>query len=160
MPELAVRRADHLRARKAETLEFLSFQTGGELFAIELSAVQEIVVPPPITPVPRAQTSVVGVCSVRGQLVTVVDLRICLGLPPDSSQKKRILLGRSDNDEVMGLLIDDVRQVVRLLPTELEMTTQSLGGDVSEAVRGIARPAGGDVLVLLDMRTILRKGHS
>ncbi len=81
----------------------------------------KIVVPPPITFVPRAKRVVLGVCGGRGQLVTVLDLRACLEAPPiEVNRKRRILLGRTADDELMGLLVDEVRQVVRMLPKEIE----------------------------------------
>lgn len=145
-----------------ESLELLAFVTQGELYAVSLSAVQEIVVPPPLTWVPRAPRAVIGVCSVRGRLVTVVDFRICMGFSPqETSRKSRILLGVGAGEEIMGLRVDEVRQVVRLSPSELEMTNQTLGGDISDGVlRGIGRPSGGEELVLVDMKAILVKGCS
>lgn len=150
-----------LRAARADVHDYLSFRMGGELYAVELGAVQEIVVPPPITPIPRAPAAVRGVCSVRGQLVTVVGLRACLSLPvAPRDRRTRILLGRVDEEELMGLEVDEVCQVVRLAEEEVEATTQSLGGDLSDAVRGIGRPENTELLVLLDLGTLLRRGYA
>ena len=159
MADLAPVERRGLRSRGEHSLDLLSFVLADEAYAVDLGKVQEIVVPPPITSVPRAARSVIGVCSVRGQLVTVLDLRTCLGLPAgDPTRRRRILLGRTDEDEVMGLLVDEVKQVVRLLPSELELSTSSASSELSEFVRGIGRPSGGEVLVLLDMHTILMRG--
>lgn len=160
MADLVTRQpGHHLRSRHVDSLDFLSFVTKGELYAVDLASVQEIVVPPPITTVPRSGVAVLGVCSVRGQLVTVVDLRACLGYEPAApSRKRRILLGRAQTEEIVGLQVDEVRQVVRLSPSELEFSSQTLGGEVSEAVRGIGRPHDGELLVLLDMAAMLEKG--
>ena len=140
--------------------ELLAFVIEGELYATPLSTVQEIVVPPPLTVVPRAPRAVVGVCSVRGRLVTVVDFRLCIGLPPLVGGKRgRILLAQADDEEILGLRVDEVRHVVRLAPGELEWTNQTFGGDFSEGVlRGIGRPSSGEELVLIDMKAVLTKG--
>jgi purine-binding chemotaxis protein CheW len=139
--------------------ELLSFATGGELYAVRLSDAQEIVVPPPITLVPRAPRAVAGVASVRGNLVTVVDLRLVLGLGPERSGRKgRLLLGRGPGDELMALRIDEIHHVVRLSASQIEFGNVGMGGESSEVVRGIGRPDGGDVLVLLDMYTIFARG--
>ncbi len=161
MAELLARERRGLRGRGDHSLDLLSFALAGEGYAVDLGAIQEIVVPPPVTPVPRAARSVLGVCSVRGQLVTVVDLRHCLGLPTEApTRRRRILLGRTEDDEVMGLLVDEVRQVVRLLPSELELTATGPGSELSDYVRGIGRPESGEVLVLLEMKAILQRGRS
>jgi chemotaxis signal transduction protein len=54
----------------------------------------------------------------------------------------------------MGLLVDEVRQVVRLQASEIESSASTMGSDASEHVVGVARPPGSFV-VLLDLRSIL-----
>ena len=157
MPEKALAKA--AREGRDEILEFLSFSCNEEAFAVDLRAVHEIVIPPPITLVPRAAPAVLGVCSVRGQLATVVDLRRVLGLPKlDTQRRARILLARTNETELVGLRVDEVKQVVRLNVSQIEFTGQALGGEGSEGVRGIGRPAGGEVIVLLDLVAVLNKG--
>lgn len=135
--------------------EFLMFVVGGELFGIELTGIKEILSPPPITPVPRSSREVLGVCSVRGLLVTVLCLRRKLRLAETSGgRRSRILLTTSESGESVGLLVDEVRQVVRLQASEIEAAASTLGSDASEHVVGVARPPG-NFVVLLDLRSIL-----
>jgi purine-binding chemotaxis protein CheW len=147
-----------LSRRTSETTplrEFLMFVVGGELFGIELTGIREILSPPPITPVPRSSREVLGVCSVRGLLVTVLCLRRKLRLvEPPSTRRSRILLTSSTSGETVGLLVDEVRQVVRLQASEIESAASALGSDASEHVVGVARPPGSFV-VLLDLKSIL-----
>lgn len=148
-------------AREAKTtvVELLAFSCGGELYAVDLRAVHEIVIPPPITLVPRAPEAVLGVCSVRGQLATVVDLRRVLKLRELSPQRRgRVLLAKKGEAELVGLRVDEVRHVVRLTAAQIELSSQTLGGDLSEGVRGIGRPHSGEMLVLLDLPALLEKG--
>jgi purine-binding chemotaxis protein CheW len=136
--------------------EFLVFSLAGELYGVELTGIKEILSPPPITPVPRSGRDVVGVCSVRGLLVTVLDLRRRLRLEERATGRRtRILLATAQSGEVTGLLVDEVRQVVRLAESEIEVAAAALGGDVAEHVMGVGRP-GGLFLVLLDLKAILR----
>lgn len=131
--------------------EFLVFVMANELYAVELIKVREILSVPPVTPVPRAGPSVLGVCSVRGLLVTVVDLRRALKLPEaEPGPRARILLAEGQEGEVLGLLVDEVRQVVRLAESEIELASQLLGSDISDHVMGIGRPQG-SVLILIDL---------
>ena len=151
--------AARLSRRGSETTplrEFLMFVVGGELFGIELTGIKEILSPPPITRVPRARREVVGVCSVRGLLVTVLDLRRKLRVEERTlGRRSRILLATAPTGEVTGLLVDEVRQVVRLAESEVEVAASALGGDVAEHVLGVGRP-GGKFLILLDLKAILR----
>jgi purine-binding chemotaxis protein CheW len=135
--------------------EFLVFVLAGEHYAVELTRIREILSPPPITPVPRAGREVIGVCSVRGLLVTVVDLRRRLRLPEaPQTRRTRILLAQGESGEVVGLLVDEVRQVLRLGEAEIEIANSVLGGEVSEHVLGIGRPTG-MIVILLDLSAIV-----
>ncbi len=135
--------------------EFLVFSLGDDLYGVDLTRIREILSPPPITPVPRARPDVVGVCSVRGLLVTVVDLRRRLSLETRPFGKRaRILLALAESGETVGLLVDEVKQVVRLGDAEIESATTALGGDSSEHVTGIGRTQD-MFLVLLDLSKIV-----
>jgi purine-binding chemotaxis protein CheW len=158
MADLTRAPAPRLSRRTSESAplrEFLMFVVGGELFGIELTGIKEILSPPPITPVPRSSREILGVCSVRGLLVTVLCLRRKLRLPEmPTGRRSRILLTSSASGETMGLLVDEVRQVVRLQASEIESSASTMGSDASEHVVGVARPPGSFV-VLLDLRSIL-----
>lgn len=150
-----------VRMEDGEVAELLAFMCDGEPYAVSLGSVHEIVIPPPITPVPRAPRAVLGVCSVRGELATVVDLRLTLGLGPlRDASRSRILLARLSHGELVGVRVDEVRQVVRLTASQIEYSSQTLGSDISEGVRGIGRPNSKEVIVILDLVSILAKGCS
>lgn len=159
MPDLVRAGAGRLARRAAQgagpTRELLAFVLAGELYAVELERIREILGPPPITPVPRAAVGVIGVCSVRGLLVTVLDLRRRLRLveePP--SRRSRILLANAASGETIGLFVDEVRHVIRLAESEIEVAASALGGELSEHVLGVGRPDGAFV-VLLDLDAVL-----
>ncbi len=159
MPALVKARGEYL-GRHVETgdgapLELLAFSLAGELYGVPLAKIREILSPPPITEVPRAPRDVIGVCSVRGLLVTVIDLRRCLGVEERPlTRRTRILLAPVESGETVGLLVDDVKQVIRMGESELELASSVLGGDVSEHVVGIGRPPGMEV-VLLDLSSVI-----
>lgn len=143
----AMQRADELGKRA----EYLAFMLGTEAYAIEIGNIVEILKPLPITEVPRADPQVVGVMSVRGRLVTVIDLKRRFRLAPTFSmdKKSRILLVSAPEEEI-GLLVDEVLQVYRLAETEIEPSAV-LGSEQQPHVVGIGRPPGGAVLLLLDL---------
>lgn len=67
-----------------EVLQFATFRLNAEIFGINILQVQEIQLPQEITVVPRAQPHVMGLISLRGQIVTLIDLRQRLRM--DTSQ--------------------------------------------------------------------------
>jgi purine-binding chemotaxis protein CheW len=144
------------RGAQGPVHEFLAFTLAGELYGVALGKVRQIVTPPPITHVPRAPRDVLGICSVRGLLTTVVDLRMRLRVQASpATRRTRILLTQVDDGEIIGLLVDEVRHVVRLAESQIEVMTGAFGGEVSDHVRGIGRPGGREVMVLLDLRSIV-----
>jgi purine-binding chemotaxis protein CheW len=162
-------RRSHSAARRASSdgprAEYLAFKLAGDTYAVRIGHVAEILKPPPITDVPRAGRSIVGVVSVRGRLVTVVDLRRRFGLPEkEGDGRTRILLVDAGAEELVGLLVDEVLQVYRLAESEIEPATV-LGGEQQAHIVGIGRPASGagaagrrgaeTVLVLLDLRPVI-----
>lgn len=149
----AVRRAGEAGRR----VEYLSFVLAGETYAVQIAHVAEILRLQPITEVPRAPSTVLGVISVRGKLVTVLDLRRRFRLPEGPLDRKaRILLADVGTGEQIGLLVDEVHQVWRLAAEEIE-PSNVLGGEQPAHMAGIGRPSdsGGAILILLDLRPIL-----
>jgi purine-binding chemotaxis protein CheW len=145
-----VKRGGHAPQKRARQLdrgprtEYLAFVLGSDVYAAPVALIREILKPPPLTPVPRAPFSIMGIVSVRGQLVTVVDLRRRLRLAEGpTTRKTRILLSDSPSGETLGLHVDEVLQVYRLAEAEIEHATTALGGDVAGYISGIARPARG-----------------
>jgi len=149
-------------------IEYLAFRLGDDVYAGPVSLIREILKPPPLTPVPRAPFAVMGIVSVRGQLVTVMDLRRRLRLqesPP--TRRARVLLVNPTGAETLGLYVDEVLQVYRLAENEIEHAAQALGGEVAPYISGIARPivlgaasqgmaaTDASLVILLELRSLL-----
>lgn len=121
--------------------EYLAFRLAGDQYAAPVAIIREILKSPPLTEVPRAPHAVLGIISVRGQLVTVVDLRRRLRLEETApTRRSRVLLAESDARETIGLLVDEVLQVYRFAEDEIELAAPALGGEVADFIAGIARP--------------------
>jgi chemotaxis signal transduction protein len=105
----ALQRADELGKRA----EYLAFMLGTEAYAIQIGNIVEILKPLPITEVPRADPEVVGVMSVRGRLVTVVDLkrRFHLARSFTMDKKSRILLVDAAGEIVGAPVREQARHV-------------------------------------------------
>jgi len=152
-------------ARRAHSLEWehvtehLAFRVVDELFALPLTDIRELLAPPPLTFVPRAPRAALGLASVRGELVTVLDLGVRFGkraapIDPAAERRARVLLVRAPDGETLGLLVDAVERVVRLADDEIEPAS-ALGGGVSEHVLGLGRQ-GSQLLVLLSLPAVLK----
>lgn len=144
--------------------EYLAFRLGIDTYAVKIGEVGEIIRLLPITEIPRAPEHFVGVVSVRGRLVTVMDLRRRFSLPAAPfDERTRILLVPASEEEFVGLLVDEVLQVYRLAEDEIEPAAV-LGGEQPAHIHGIGRPKLGHVagkraselvLVLLDLKPVV-----
>ncbi len=130
-------------------LEVLAFEVAGETYALPIQAVTEIVLPRTVTPLPRTPEFVLGVVSLRGAVVPVVDLARRLQLPSgESSRGSRILVLR-DGEDRMGFWVDRVQGVVRFSPGDVETADFASAVD-PRFLAGIGYHREGDLVALLD----------
>ncbi|HZZ86041.1 MAG TPA: chemotaxis protein CheW [Anaeromyxobacteraceae bacterium] len=139
-----------------ERREYLAFRLGGEEYAFGIEAIREILKAPPITEVPRAPAHVLGVITVRGEVIPVFDPRHRLGLPPagPGGGPGRVIICDA-GEGPCGLLVDAVAQVVRLPPSAIEQKPQGIVGSSSEYIAGIGRDRD-RLFILLDLAAVLR----
>ena len=130
---------ERTRARSG-MVELLMFRVGGERFAVELLAVDEVIDLPVIHHVPEMPPAMLGVVTVRGSLTPVYSPQHALGLP--LALREAVLIFRRGGARV-GVLIDDVDDAILLDLGELR---DAPGGDDAEnVVLGVIRH--GDALV-------------
>ena len=119
--------------------EMLAFLLGTEEYVVPVDQVQEVLKPREITPVPHTPDYLLGVCSLRGTVLPVVDLARRLGFAPGTrDDKSRIIVTGSDADDRIGLLVDRVRSVVRFPASAVRPVPDTVEQGV-EFLRGIAR---------------------
>src|SRR5262249_13840100 len=101
--------------------QYLLFELSGVDFATPLTGVQSLDVPPRITPLPFAPDWLPGVCSVRGDILSVVDLPRFLSLEPGPrGRAARLLVVRAGREQItVGLLVDRVQSIARFAPGQL-----------------------------------------
>ena len=113
----------------AHRVEVLAFEVAGELFGVDIREMSEILLPRPTTPLPRTPAFIVGVLTLRGTVLPVIDLARRLGLPErDRTRTARIVVLR-DGDECLGFLVDQVRGVVRFTDREVESSDYAAAVD-------------------------------
>ncbi len=97
-----------------ETEDFVTFRVGSQLFGVDVLKVRDILHLEQIAFIPLAPPQVAGSINLRGQIVTVVDVRVCLGL---STQSVRIEDG--DEEAPIGVTIEKGTDLYTLLVDEI-----------------------------------------
>lgn len=147
--------ATHTPSAPLPLHQLVTFELFGELFALPILDVREIIRLLPITPVPNSPSFVEGVINLRGQILPVVDLRKRFGLPPEATTtKNRILVVEAGPGLTLGLIVDAARQVERI-PAEAMLPPPALLENSIGAsyIRGISSTEHG-MLVHLDLQRI------
>jgi purine-binding chemotaxis protein CheW len=139
-----------------ERKEYVVFFLGPEEYAVPITRVREVLKPPGITEVPRAPAHVVGMITLRGEVVAVVDPRLRLGLPRTPPGPRSRIVVCEGRDGPLGLLVDAVSEVARLPAGAIELQPQLAAG-TGEAVAGIGRD-GQRLYILLDLDEVVRAG--
>lgn len=142
-------------AEDAGTYGFLCFMVGEQEFGIDLNLICQIVKPPPLTWVPRLAPHILGIISIRGSVVTLVDLRQLMDLEPTPWPKTSRVLIVEMGDEQVGLLVDSVSQVRRIEASAVERQPDFIEGSQENYVSCVARPDGSSPIFMLDLDAIL-----
>lgn len=138
--------------------QLLSFEVGGELCALAITEVQEIVEYHPITRVPAAPRFVLGVFNLRGNVVPVLDLASRLGLAPKPLGRRAclIVLQARDREESsrVALLTDAVNQVLEPAPSDFN-PAPALGTRIAPELLSAMVQTSDGLVSLLDAERLL-----
>jgi purine-binding chemotaxis protein CheW len=154
LPQLAQRTAPRQEPGTVVREEYLTFLLGSEEYAVAIRHVREVIKSPPVTEVPRAPHHILGVVTVRGEVVAVIDPRRRLALPEGGRREGKVVI-LDVGDGPCGLLVDDVANVVRLPTGAIEPCPQGIATQASDCVGGIGRD-GERIFTVLDLGGLLR----
>ena len=144
----------NVRQAAVPQVQLVTFRVGGEEFGLDVFQVHEILRYTEPTPMPKAPAFVEGVLDVRGALVPVIDLRKRFELHdvPYDDDTRIILV--DFQGERLGLIVDEVSEVLRVPETSVAAPPQYVRGLAAEFIRGIVRLES-RLVVLLDLERIL-----
>jgi purine-binding chemotaxis protein CheW len=117
-------------------IPYCSFHLGNFLFGLEAARVQEVLRGAPVTPIPLAAPGVVGMLNLRGQVVTVLDLKKRLGLEETGVEAPYCVILK-DRQEWMGILVDQIGDVLTPPVDSFEPTPVHLSGETRQLMRGV-----------------------
>lgn len=142
----------------AERSQYVTLGVGTDLFAAPVARVQEILDMRPIARLPQAPPHLLGMIDVRGQGVSVLDLRMTLGMPPadDTENTRIVVLGVTgkDGQVTLGLRADRVFEVTVLDSENLDPPPATHAGWSGHCIAGIGR-RNGDFVTVLDLDHLL-----
>lgn len=134
--------------------EYLCFRVAHEWYAISIMSIKEIVKPREVTDVPRMPAFILGVISLRGVIIPVMDMRLRLSLPVNQpTGRERIIVLRMETG-FCGILVDEVIQVASIQKSCIEEPPAVLDGIDRDFVSGLGH-FDSRMLIILNLGTIL-----
>src|ERR1700759_2591495 len=127
--------------RQAEPVEasgqFSTFFVGDLFFGVDVLRVQELLRFQHMTPVPQAPGVIEGLINLRGQIVTAIDMRKRLSLPPRAGDKTPMNMVVRTSDGAVSLLVDEIGDVLDMDAATWERPPENIDPKARDLVRGV-----------------------
>jgi len=137
-----------------ECLQLLTLMVGAEEYGLNIMDIKEIIRPQEVTEVPRTPDYVLGIISLRGVIVPVFDIRLRLGLERgDRDRKARVVVVNLD-DNLYGLLVDSVVQVLNIPVSRIDPPPEIIGGIDADFMKGVGKVED-RLVILIDLEKVL-----
>lgn len=108
--------------------QYIVVRLGSEQYGIDIQYVDNIVRQQRVTRVPKAQHYFKGVINLRGEIIPVMSLRLKFELEPDEyTNATRIIIVKLESQSAIGIIVDEVREVVTLDEDSIDKPTTSDG---------------------------------
>ncbi len=132
--------------------QYLTFMLGGDVYAIGILAIKEIIEYGNLTEVPRMPAFIRGVINLRGSVVPVIDLAARFGKTPSTVSRRTCIViievCHEDQQQVIGVMVDAVNEVLDIPAAEVE-PAPSFGAKIrADFIRGMGKVEGKFVIIL------------
>jgi len=151
---------DGLEELVSETRQFVTFITGGEVFAVDMAPVQEIIRLPEVVRVPLAPATLDGLANLRGKVLPIISLRRVFGFPEqehDDATRAVVV----DVGQPLGFVVDRVASVVGVDPSQIEDVSAIRSAVDTDLLSGLIKGVGGHAMIMvLDFEKLIAREFS
>jgi len=135
-------------------IQVACFRLKDDLYAVDIMRIKEIIRPQKLTPLPQAPPFIDGIINLRGAVIPVVDLRKRFGMPArELTRATRLLIVRLSG-QTLGLVVDDVTEVVTIPVTDIKPPPAVSDGLIVNHLLGVCL-SGDNLVMLLDIDRLL-----
>jgi purine-binding chemotaxis protein CheW len=140
-------------------IQVACFRLGGDIYAIDIMRIREIIRPQKLASLPKAPLFVEGVLNLRGSVIPVVDLRKRFDLPMGEIDHNRRLLIVALAGRTLGIVVDEVTEVITVPVANIKPPPQFTHGIGAEYLVGVCLVQD-DLVMLLDPDRLLTWGEA
>ena len=135
--------------------QFIVVRFGEEQYGIDIKYIDNIVRMQQIRRVPEVPSYIKGVINLRGEVIPVMSARIKMNLEEDVETKAtRIIILKLDQHDCIGILVDEVKEVVNLEEGQIDKVSYEAKEDKYNFIYGIGKYEGG-LISLLDVNLVI-----
>ena len=147
----------HAEKLKGEELEgqVCGFKIAENLLSVPVLSVQEVIKPQALTKVPLADAAVMGLINLRGQIVTLINLRTKLGLPDEYTDENYMIVIVREGDSLTALMVDEICDVQDISAKSYEPPPETLDATFRKYVDSVHKLEG-ELLIVLDLEKVLK----
>ncbi len=142
--------------KNATLSRYIEFSLGNEHYAIPLLNTKEVISIPNTTPIPNSPIHFVGIMNLRGQVISILDLRKKLNIKPNVNQAESAVIIVSLDDCELGLIVDSINRVINIeFASQVDKLPEVSGQVNSKYISGIYKNENNSLTALLDLSKIL-----
>lgn len=135
---------------------YLEFSLGDEHYAIPLLNVREVIAVPKTTPIPNTPAYFEGIMNLRGQVISILDIRKKLGIKPEGTEEEHAVIIVDLDPVFMGVIVDSVNKVLPISQKNIG-EKPNVEGAKSDYITGVYRSEE-RLTILMDISKTLNVG--
>lgn len=140
-------------SKSGEIKRYLQFSVGPEDYAIPLLSVREVIAMPDITRIPYTPPHFLGIMNLRGQVISIIDLRLKFGIKADSNADTAVII--CDLAPLcLGIVVNSVNSVLPLRESDISEKPEIQSSKASDYITGVTRKEK-SLILLLDIAKAL-----
>ncbi len=141
-----------------KAIRVLGFRLGDEEYAIDIMRIKEVTAFFAPTPIPRAPEYVLGILSLRGNIIPLFDPKIRLGFPDTGITEKTRIIVLKKGEEQVGIVVDATTSAVRVPTSRIEPPPPVIRGVDAEYLQGVVRE-GERMIIIMNLDEVIRMGE-
>lgn len=141
--------------QQGETKKYVQASIAGQLFGIDVTNIEDVLLPQPYTKIPQSSPEIRGMINLRGRIVTIISIRRALGLEDASegTPTRNIVLNNDGN--LYSLEVDNVAEILDVSDADIRRTPDNINERWKDLSLGVYSLEGA-LMVMLDLDKLFR----
>ncbi len=135
--------------------QYISFRVGEELFGVNILCVEEIITLRKYTAIPRTPKYFLGIINLRGEVISIIDLRKRFQVEPQGSEKQNRIVVISLGAMKLGMLVDAIESITTVEDQDIQRSTHMLSSKTQQYLAGTYKLDEKQILLLLNQEKLI-----